>query len=149
MAIAHETRLQFTPAAVTVLVMDVDEGIRSVLGDLLQEVGYAVVTLGDIHEAKTLVNTATEPLVLVIGNAQVPDYTGLEFFTEAAASSARRRHAYIYLTTDTYLTTVPGSSRQKELDQVLTSLGAQRLPKPFDLPSLLAGVDAASTRLYA
>jgi DNA-binding response OmpR family regulator len=148
MAIARETRLQLTPAAVTVLVMDVDAGIRRVLGDLLQEVGYAVVTVGDIHEAKTLVNTATEPMVLVIGNAQVPDYAGLEFFTEAA-SSVRRRHAYIYLTTDTYLTTVQGgSSRQTQLDQVLTSLEAQRLPKPFDLASLLASIDAATTRLH-
>lgn len=148
METAREIRFRTTPPAATVLVMDVDDAIRGVLGDLLEEVGYAVVTAGNLHEAKTVINAALEPMVLVIGNAQVPDYIGLEFFTEAAASPARH-HAYIYLTTDTHLTTAPTHSRQPELDQVLTSLEAQRFPKPFDLTSLLAGVAAATTQLQS
>jgi DNA-binding response OmpR family regulator len=105
METARETQLRITPPAVTVLVMDVDEAIRGVLGDLLEDSGYAVVKVRNIHDAKTLSNAATGPMVLVIGNAQVPDDTGLQFFSEAAASPTRR-HAYIYLTTDTNLTGV-------------------------------------------
>ena len=150
MEIARDMQSKVTPSAVTVVVMDVDEAIRGVLGDLLEDSGYAVVKVGNIYDAQTLSKAATEPMVLVIGNAEVPDDPGLQFFSEVAASPTRR-HAYIYLTTDTNLatTTLPTLSQELELDQVLTSLQVQRLPKPFDLQPFLAAVDAASRWLHA
>jgi DNA-binding response OmpR family regulator len=149
MELAREMQPQVTPSAVTVLVMDVDEAIRGVLGDLLEDSGYPVVKVGNFHDAQTLSNAAPEPMLLVIGNGEVPDDPGLQFFSEAAASPTRR-HAYIYLTTDTNLTTtIPTLSQEPELDQVLTSLEVQRFPKPFELQSFLAAVDAATKWLHA
>jgi hypothetical protein len=44
---------------------------------------------------------------------------------------------------------MPPLRQELELDQVLTSLDVQRFPKPFDLQSFLAGIDAASRWLEA
>jgi CheY-like chemotaxis protein len=82
---------------VTVLVVDKDETIRSALGDLLEDAGYAVAEAESMHEAETLIDSSPEPLVLIVGDAESNGHSGLRFFT-AVAANPLTRHAYVYLT---------------------------------------------------
>ncbi len=129
-----------SPAAVAVLVVERDKEILTTLGDLLEDQGYAVFEADNQHEALALIETAPEPMVVVVGNAEVPDQNGLEFFTSVAANSVAGR-AYIYLTT------VPERRRLPELVDVLSKLQTPVVNKPFELVALLAAVAAAAARL--
>jgi DNA-binding NtrC family response regulator len=135
-----ERRLEDTSPAVTVLVVDKDEDIRTALGDLLEDAGYAVIEVGNLEEAEALIDAAPEPMVLIVGDAEVGDSTELQFFTAVAANPVTS-HAYVYLTT------TPPRWRLPALVQVLTNLETPTVAKPYELASLLAVVAAAATRI--
>ena len=124
----------------TVLVVDEHEDIRTVVGDILDDAGYAVIEARNISEAKSLIEAAVEPMILVVGNARVPDLPGLEYFT-SVVTGTEMRHAFIYLTT------LPDHARRPALVQVLTQLESSTVAKPFETLSLLAVIAAAETRL--
>src|SRR5215472_4083731 len=102
-----------TSPAITVLVIDKDEVIRTTLGDFLEDAGYAVIEADNFQEAESLIDAAPEPMVLIVGDAEVGVSTELEFFTAVAANPVTN-HAYIYLTT------TPERWRLPALVQVLT-----------------------------
>ena len=99
----------------TVLVVDEHEDIRTIVGDILDDAGYAVIEARNFSEAKLLIDAAVEPMILVVGNAGIPDLPGLEFFTSVVTGTLMR-NAFIYLTT------LPDHARKPALVQVLTQL---------------------------
>jgi DNA-binding NtrC family response regulator len=133
-------RSEDTSPAITVLVVDKDEDIRTALGDLLEDAGYAVIEAESLKEAESLIGAAPEPMVLIVGDAEVGAATELEFFTAVAANPVTN-HAYIYLTT------TPERWRLPALVQVLTNLETRAVEKPYELVALLAVVAAAATRI--
>jgi DNA-binding NtrC family response regulator len=135
-----ERRAEDTSPAVTVLVVDKDEDIRTALGDLLEDAGYAVIEAENLQEAESFIDAAPEPMVLIVGDAEVGDSTDLQFFTAVAANPVTS-HAYIYLTT------TPERWRLPALVRVLTNLESPTVEKPYELASLLAVVAAAATRI--
>jgi len=137
---SRELRAEGSSPPITVLVVDRDEDIRGALGDLLQAAGYAVIEAENLIEAESLIDLATEPMVLIIGDAEADTPIGMEYFTAVAASPVTN-HAYIYLTT------TPQRWRLPELVQVLTNLETGAAHKPNELVSLLAVVAAAATRV--
>jgi DNA-binding NtrC family response regulator len=137
---AMELRPEDTYPAITVLVVDKDEDIRTALGDLLEDAGYAVIEAENLQEAESLIDAALEPMVLIVGDAEVGASSELEFFTAVAANPVTN-HAYIYLTT------TPERWRLPALVKVLTNLETPIVEKPYELVSLLAVVAAAATRV--
>jgi CheY-like chemotaxis protein len=135
-----ELQPENTCRTVTVLVVEKDEVIRTALGDLLEDAGYAVVEAENLQEAESLIDTASEPIVLIVGDAEMGTSTELEFFTAVAANPVTS-HAYIYLTT------TPERWRLPALVQVLTNMETTTVDKPYELMSLLAVVAAAATRV--
>src|SRR5262249_22855072 len=85
-----------TRPAMTVVVVDRDESIRTALGDLLEDEWYAVVEAESLFEAEAIIDAAPEPMVLVVGDAEMADRPGLRFFMAVAANPVTQ-HAYVYL----------------------------------------------------
>lgn len=135
-----ELQPEDTSQAVTVLVVDKDEDIRTALGDLLEDAGYAVIEAENLKEAESLIDAAPEPMVLIVGDTEVANSRGLEFFTAVAANPVTQ-HAYIYLTT------TPERWKLPALVQARTNLESPTIEEPYELVSLLAVVAAAATRV--
>ena len=126
----------------TVVVVDRDEDIRSALGDLLEDEGYAVVEAESLFEAEAIIDAAPEPMVLVVGDAEMADRPGLRFFMAVAANPVTQ-HAYVYLI---------DTPHQNKLPKLLRARGdveASRMDKPYELAFLLAVISAAAERLRA
>jgi DNA-binding NtrC family response regulator len=126
----------------TVLVVEHDDDIRRALVDLLEDEGYGVLEAKDLPTADHLMDAVAEPLVLLIGDADVVDYERLEFFTTVAANPATN-HAYIYLSC------TPKRWRLPALVQTLTALEVPTVDMPFELASLLSMVAAAAERVHS
>ncbi len=138
------TEIQNTFPAVTVLVVDRDEHIRCSLGDLLEEAGYAVFEAETLREAETLIDASPEPLVLIIGDAEVVEHAGLKFFMAVAANPVTRQ-AYVYLTTTPQRWSLPAQTQM----QMQTKMENSPASKPFELASFLAVVAAAAAQIRA
>src|SRR5215469_8980672 len=115
-------------SAVNILVVENDDDIRHALVDLLEDEGYRVLEAATLRIAGPLIDAIVEPLVLLIGDADVVDTGRLEFFTMVAANPATN-HAYIYLSR------TPKRWRLPELVQTLKSLEIPTVDKPFELVS--------------
>jgi DNA-binding NtrC family response regulator len=133
-------RFEDTSPAVTVLVVDKDEAIRSALGDLLEDAGYAVAEAESLHEAESLIDASPEPLVLIVGDAETYEHTGLRFFTAVAANPVTR-HAYVYLTS------TPERANLPALVERFATLENLSGDLPVELETLLAVVADAAARL--
>jgi len=129
-----------TLPAMMVVVVDRDEDIRSALGDLLEDEGYAVVEAESLVEAESIIDAAPEPMVLLVGDAEMADRPGLRFFMAVAANPVTR-HAYVYLIN------TPHQNKLPELLQAHGNVEASRVDKPYELAFLLAVVSAAADRL--
>jgi CheY-like chemotaxis protein len=70
--------------AVTVLVVDDDNGVRHVMARDLEEAGYRVLTAGDSEEALTLIEQCGVP-DLVICDLLMPGLNGYELAAKLAA----------------------------------------------------------------
>jgi CheY-like chemotaxis protein len=70
--------------AVTVLVVDDDNGVRHVMARDLEEAGYRVLTAGDGEEALTVIEQSGVP-DLVICDLLMPGLNGYELATHLAA----------------------------------------------------------------
>jgi CheY-like chemotaxis protein len=128
-----------TPA-VAVLVVDKDEDIRTALGDLLEDAGYAVAEAENLGEAETLIDSSPEPLILIVGDAETYERTGLRFFTAIAANPVTQ-HAYMYLTSTLERASLPA------LVETLARPENSNDELPYELASFLAVVADAASRL--
>jgi len=121
----------------TVLVVDRDEAVRSALGELLENAGYAVVRLEDLDEAETYLGAIPDPVVLVVGNADVVHQPGLQHLTVVAANP-ETQHAYVYFSP------IPQRQRLLTLVQKRTQPLNSVVDGPYELEHLLAIVAAAA-----
>ncbi len=106
-----------TDVPMNVLIVDDEPDLRSTLGDFVAGLGMLVRTAGDVFEARGLLESATEPIDIVLTDLRLPDGSGLEILEAArgrnsgclvaiitgfgsldTAVSAIRAGAYDYLT---------------------------------------------------
>jgi CheY-like chemotaxis protein len=129
----------------TVLVAEKDESIRNALGDLLEGAGYAVARLEELGEAEARIESALEPLILVVGNGDVVDEPGLQHFTVVAVNPVTQQVSL-------YFTHIPQQRRVPILVQRTTRLLDSFDPLdslvdgPHELEHLLDVVAAAAAR---
>jgi DNA-binding NtrC family response regulator len=129
-----------TLPAMTVVVVDRDESIRTALGDLLEDEGYAVVEAESLFEAEAIIDAAPEPMVLVVGDAEMADRPGLRFFMAVAANPVTQ-HAYVYLLN------TPQQNKLPSLLRARSDVETSMVDRPYELAFLLTVVSAAAERL--
>jgi CheY-like chemotaxis protein len=123
-----------------VLVVEDDQVTRETLADLLDEVGYTVLTAADGVSALTRLQTHPTPLVVLL-DWLLPGMDGMAILkTMAADAPAAQRHVYVLMTARwdearPLLATLP-------LDLVVTLVG-----KPFNVSDLLDVVAGAARHL--
>src|SRR5215472_4287958 len=131
------SQFQDTAPAMMVLVVDKNEAIRTALGDLVEDAGYAVAEAETLREAETLIDSSPEPLVLIFGDAEKYQHAGLRYFTAVAANPVTK-HCYVYLTS---------APERDTLDHTLAQTENLSDDLPTELASLLAVVADAAARL--
>jgi len=109
----------------SILVVEDDEDCRTVLADLLEMSGYAVLACGEAHRAVQMAKESVPSLVLV--DFMMPDADGGWLVRSLRAEGGRLAEVPVVLTT--------GSSMGREIAE---SLGVRSLEKPFDMNRLLA-----------
>lgn len=115
------------PAKVSVMVVDDDEPVRSILCENLADLGFDVSFAKDGNEALELINAGKSPQV-VITDIIMPRREGLEVIMEL-----RKKHPAIRLIA------ISGGGRTKSADflQLAKKLGADAvMPKPLDIDML-------------
>lgn len=71
------------PAAIRILVVDDEPGLRQMLGILLRRLGYEVVAVAGFAAAREAIRQAPQPFPLVLTDLAMPDGSGLEVLAEA------------------------------------------------------------------
>ena len=66
------------PAACTILVVDDDETVRTIVARMLRSEGFAVMTACDGLEALQQVNRSADPVSLIVSDLKMPRMTGRE-----------------------------------------------------------------------
>jgi two-component system cell cycle sensor histidine kinase/response regulator CckA len=110
------------PLAVTVLVVDDDDGVRHVMAQDLEQAGYRVLTAADGEEALTVIERSGIQVNLVICDLLMPGLNGYEL---AAHLAARTNPPEIILTS--------GYRVDLELDRAI-------ITKPFRAADVTAAV---------
>jgi DNA-binding NtrC family response regulator len=142
MATTRTQQSQYTsPPALTVLVVDKDDDIGDALQDLLQLAGYSVTLVEDMSQAEALIEASLEPLLLIVGNADTVDYTGLQHFT-VVATNPLAQTAYVYFTV------IPERSQIPGLVQMLIQQADSTVDLPYELAYLLAVVATAAAQAH-
>jgi CheY-like chemotaxis protein len=120
-----------------VLVIDADIALRTTLGLLLEDAGYAVTATASPATALEHLRTSGDAMV-VLFDAGVPRVSEGQVTALAMTDDPRlRRHAYICMTTSLAL-------MHPDLHQVLSSLAVPIIEKPFEVDALLAMVGEAA-----
>jgi CheY-like chemotaxis protein len=78
-----------TPSPRTVLLVDDDALVRSLLGRVLSEDGYAVLVAADGQEALALASTLDGQLSLVVTDVRMPVMDGLELASHLIESNPK------------------------------------------------------------
>ena len=124
-----------------VLVVEYDEGVRTVLHDLLTNVGYAVIEHATDAAALDFLAASPEGVVVVCGNQDADHHLSAAFFAQVVAGKRiASRHRYLLLSSNPLL--IPPA-----LEAHLVQLNAVVLPKPFDLETMVICVHEAAARL--
>lgn len=110
----------------TVMIVDDDADIRDTLGDVLGDVGYAVVTAIDGLEALELLRTRPAPDVILL-DLMMPRCDGKEFRRRQLAEPAIALVPVVLLTADVNI-----ADKRAELD------ARAYLAKPVGLDELLS-----------
>ncbi|MBI3637383.1 MAG: response regulator, partial [Candidatus Rokubacteria bacterium] len=113
----------------TVLIVDDDADIRTVLGRILREAGYAVVAAADGDEALAAVTASRPDLVLL--DIKMPRMSGFEVLRRLRAAAATHDLPVIVLT---------ASEGQGGRDRALGLGATEYLRKPFSTDALLAEI---------
>jgi CheY-like chemotaxis protein len=109
----------------SILVVEDDDDCRTVLADLLEMSGYAVLSCGEARRAVEMAREHRPALVLV--DYMMPDADGGWLVRSLRAEGGRLAEVPVVLTT--------GSTAGREIAE---SLGVRSLEKPFDVNRLLA-----------
>jgi DNA-binding NtrC family response regulator len=117
-----------TSTASTILVVDDDADIRSLIRTFLEHEGYNVCTSGDADRAVQIFHRSTH-IDLIIIDYNMPHRSGLEL---ALGLKSIQPSLPILIISGAFL-------HPEQLDQ-LRSQGWNFLAKPFSLPQLLANV---------
>lgn len=129
-----------TQAQGSVCVIDNDVAIRKTLDLLLTDAGYVVLEAGNHTEAQSLLQSSTEPLVVLLD----PWFPGchssevVQYLVHDA--TLRARHAFILMSTS------PERMRN-EYGDMLAALKVPVLPMPFTVDEVVEAVQAARQRL--
>src|SRR5581483_12180876 len=107
-----------------ILIVEDDEDCRTVLAELLEVSGYAVICSGEAHAAVELARQAPPSLVLL--DYTMPDEDGGWVVRSLRASGGALERVPVVLTT--------GSMAGREIAH---ELGVRSLEKPFDVERLL------------
>lgn len=121
-------------------VIEDDEATRLTVRELLEEEGYGVIEAENGLAGLTLLNEATERLIVVLDH-QLPKLDGCDLLGLVAQDETLRDcHTYIFMTASP-------NRAQEHCEEVIDDLDAVILPKPFNIDELVAAVQAASARL--
>lgn len=125
---------------VHVLVVDDDLEIRETLRFALEDAGYAVMEAAGGEAALAAVRSSADPLVVLLDRIMPqPDGEAVLAAVQSEKSLAVR-HAYV-------LVTASPARISPQFADVLSSLSAPVVEKPFDVDQLLATVEQVSSRL--
>jgi two-component system, OmpR family, alkaline phosphatase synthesis response regulator PhoP len=120
-------------AAPLILLVDDDESLAMLLGERLHREGYDVRSCGDVAQARDLLETSIFDVILL--DVMLPDGSGFELCAELRS---REVETPILMLT----------ARGNVTDRVTgLRMGADDyLPKPFEVPELLARIEALRRR---
>ncbi len=113
----------------TILVIDDEESIRSLLKEVLERAGHSVLEASDGHQGLTLYQNNTVDLVLM--DILMPGTDGLE-------TTLQLTREYL----DAKVIAMTGAHGEKNFLDVAKLFGARRVfEKPFDLAQLVQAVN--------
>ncbi len=118
-----------------VLIVDNDESIRETARFLLEDEGYEVIEAPDGAAALDLLCMSDQPMVVL--DIVMPRLSGVELLKLVGRDERLTRHAFVVWT----------ASRVPVPTELLASLDAPLVPKPFDMDELLEVVARAAERL--
>ena len=116
----------------TVLVVDDEELIRSLVRRFLEADGYSVVEAASGSEALQIAKTHVVSLRLLITDMLMPEMSGAELAERAARLSPRLRMIFM-----------SGYTGETNLEEALQARSAMLIQKPFSRVALIAAVRAA------
>jgi CheY-like chemotaxis protein len=119
------------PRDITVLVVDDQESVKSLICTMLKSEGYSVVSASSGAEALSLYRNADRPVDLLVTDYQMPGMTGVELARECCAHDGDLAVLYV--------------SGSKPTDNLRADVAAGRrgfLAKPFWKGDLLRSVRA-------
>jgi CheY-like chemotaxis protein len=119
-----------------VLIVDNDESIRETARFLLEDEGHEVIEAPDGAAALDLLRMSDQPMVVLL-DIVMPRLSGVELVKLVGHDERLTRHAFVVWT----------ASRVPVPTELLASLDAPLVPKPFDMDELLAVVARAAERL--
>jgi CheY-like chemotaxis protein len=119
-----------------VLVVDNDEAIRETARFLLEDEGYEVIEAPDGAAALDLLRMSDQPMVVLL-DIVMPRLSGVELLQLVGRDERLICHAFVVWT----------ASRVPVPAELLASLDAPLVPKPFDVDELLEVVARAAERL--
>lgn len=124
-----------------VLVADDDDTIRAAVGMVLSKAGHTVLEASDGLAALDILCAASERMVVIL-DVVMPKLGGLGVLNAVATDPGLAGyHAYLLVTA------FPQVQRPPAIDDLLNSLAAPVLHKPFDMAALLSAVERAARRL--
>jgi CheY-like chemotaxis protein len=126
-----------------ILVVDDDDAIRATLPEVLNEHGFATIACETGMAALDILRTARQSYVVLL-DIRMPEMTGWQVLHAVASEpSLSQRHAYILMTAMTAVAIPPAQMA------LISQTRAVIVAKPFDLPVLLAEIEAAAQRVQA
>ena len=138
----EQQQCRVSAPAMTVLIIEKEEDIRSALGDLLEDAGYAVAEAESLREAAPLLSAAAEPLVMIVGDARPVGQADLRFFTTIAANPvSKEAFAFFPETLERW--------RVPSLVESLARCETQGVDLPYELALFLALVADAAAQACA
>jgi DNA-binding NtrC family response regulator len=96
-----------------VLLVDDEDIIRLTSGEILQEIGFDVITAGTGREGLEIFNTKTGEIALVILDMTLPDISGMELLNEMKKIKSGSK----FLLTSGYRQDMTGSGSEVEFIQ--------------------------------
>lgn len=119
----------------TILIVDDEPLVRTVLGDIFEAQGFSVVLAVDAHEARELFNLFGDSLGLALIDYRMPDESGLDL---GHAFRAQRPQLPLLL--------MSGQLQRAGTAEERDAIFDASISKPFHIPSLLGIVDSLLAR---
>lgn len=126
--------------AITILIVDDDEGIRETLRFMLEDAGYIVLEAKNGVEGLDILRASPDPMVVLL-DMKMPLLNG-EQMLEAAVKEpdSLQRHAYI-------VDTASPQAITPRMMELITELAIPFVPKPFGMDEMLGTIQRAESRL--